>query len=333
MEDTASRSVVWSRQHKGAYAFVWSLLACFLVVVAYDCLAMSPERNQSKNILVRYSFSDRGLFDPLDPVKSAQYEQDILGAIAVILLQALLIAGLLWQRARRKSASGALEKAGGLLIHAQEEERASIARELHDDFSQRLALQCIELTQLEKNLPVWEVAERARALRILTETREMSADMRSLSHQLHSSRLELVGLVLALRGLCEETTKNHKITVLFTEPEFSCDLTKDVELCLFRVAQEALANATRHSGASSAQIELGFDTNSVSLRISDAGKGFDPTLKTAGRGIGLISMRERLRLLDGELSVRSDLMRGTEILAQIPLPASANEAWGKIHVA
>jgi signal transduction histidine kinase len=250
----------------------------------------------------------------------------ILVGVAVIILQALLITGLLWQRAQRKSATGALEKLGGLLIHAQEEERASISRELHDDFSQRLALQCIELTQLEKNLPASEVEERARATKMLREMREVSADMRSLSHQLHSSRLELVGLVCALHGLSAEVTKNCRITVRFTEPEFPPNLTKDAELCLFRVAQEAIGNVINHSQASSAYIELGSDVSGVSLLISDAGRGFDPDLKAAGAGIGLMSMRERLRLLGGSLSVRSELSRGTEVLARIPLAASAKKA-------
>jgi len=165
-------------------------------------------------------------------------------------------------------------------------------------------------------------------MKVLTGTREISADMRSLSHQLHSSRLELVGLVSALSGLCQETARSSKIIVRFTGPEFPPSLTKDVELCLFRVAQEALANVVKHSQASSAQVELVCDASGVSLRVSDAGKGFEPHLKVADAGIGLISMRERLRLLGGSLSVRSEPARGTEILAQIPLSASPDQERG-----
>ena len=267
------------------------------------------------------------------PTVWERYERYILAGIAVIILQALLIAGLLWQRARRRAAMRALEKLGGLLIRAQEEERASIARELHDDFSQRLAVQCIELTQLEKSLPESEVEERAMTLKVLAETKEMSADMRSLSHQLHSSRLELVGLVPALSGLCDEITKNCKIAVHFTEPESLPNLTKDVELCLFRVAQEALANIVKHSQASTAHVELDANANRVSLRISDAGKGFDPDLKSTSQGIGLVGMRERLRLVDGRLSVRSELMRGTDVLAEIPLSPFASETRAKTQAA
>ena len=181
-----------------------------------------------------------------------QYKKYIIAGLALIALQAVLIAGLLWQRARKKAATADLRRLGGHLIHAQEEERARIARELHDDFSQRLAVQSIELTQLEKSLPVSQAEDRARTLQLLKETKEMSADMRSLSHQLHSSRLDLVGLVPALSGLCEEITNKYKIGIYFAEHGFPRKLTKDVELCLFRVAQEGLSNVVKHSGASGA---------------------------------------------------------------------------------
>jgi signal transduction histidine kinase len=267
------------------------------------------------------------------PTVWGRYLKYILGGVAVIILQTLLIVGLLLQRARRRSATEDLKKVGGLLIHAQDEERAAIARELHDDFSQRLALQCIELTQLEKRLPESEVEERGMALKVLKESKEMAADMRSLSHQLHSSRLELVGLASALRGLCDDVTKNGKLTVHFAEPGFFPDLTKDLELCLFRIAQEALANVVAHSQSSSAHVELCANEHDVSLRISDEGRGFDPDLKSAASGIGLISMRERLRLVGGRLSVRSELMQGTEVLAEIPLSASARETGGTTQAA
>ena len=256
------------------------------------------------------------------------YQKHILLGVAVIIFQTLLIAALLLQRARRKSATKDIVKLGEVLIHAQDEERAKIARELHDDFSQRLAIQCFELAQLEKNLPASEVEERSRALGMLRESREMAADMRSLSHQLHSSRLELVGLVPALRGVCEDIARHYKFNVDFTEPEFLPDISKELELCLFRITQEALANVVKHSQATSAHVELGANANGLRLRISDTGNGYDTDLKSATGGIGLIAMRERLRLVGGRLSVRSKRMLGTEILAEIPLPTSKKWAGG-----
>jgi signal transduction histidine kinase/ABC-type uncharacterized transport system substrate-binding protein len=254
-----------------------------------------------------------------------QYQRYILAGVVLIFVQGLLIASLIWQRARRRSTTQALQQLGGRLIHAQEEERARIARELHDDFSQRLAVQCIELVQLGKILPASEVEARAEALKILKGTKEISADMRALSHELHCSRLELVGLEPALSGLCEEISKQCNIEVRFTEPECSLNLPKSVALCLFRIAQEALGNVVKHSHASSAQVELSADGHGVRLRISDTGNGFNHDPKKPGEGIGLISMRERLRLVGGRLSVSSVSMQGAEIVAEIPLWIPATE--------
>jgi PAS domain S-box-containing protein len=226
----------------------------------------------------------------------------------------------------RKSSEESLQTLSGRLIRAHEEERSRIARELHDDFSQRLALLGIGLGQLWKMLPESEAEERAKILEMLKGTKEMSLDMHSLSHQLHSSKLELVGLVPALNGVCKEISEKYKLAVHFTVCDFPLHAPKDVELCLFRVAQEALGNVVKHSQAKSAQVELGSNANGVSLRITDAGRGFDPDLGNPDAGIGLVGMRERLRLVGGRLSVNSELMHGTEILAEVPLAASADEA-------
>ncbi len=226
----------------------------------------------------------------------------------------------------RKSSEESLHALGGRLIRAQEEERARIARELHDDFSQRLALVGIALGQLWKKLPESEMEERASVLEILRQTKEMSSDMHSLSHRLHSSKLELVGLVPALIGLCREIGEKYKIGVHFTELGSLPNITKDVALCLFRVTQEALTNIVKHSQAKSADVKLGANAKGVSLRITDTGRGFDPDLKNPAAGIGLVGMRERLRLVGGSLSLKSELMQGTEIFAEVPLTVYANKA-------
>ena len=224
----------------------------------------------------------------------------------------------------RKLSEESLEELSGRLLTAQEEERTRIARELHDDFSQRLALQSIALTQLWKRLPATEVEERAKVRELLKRTQEMSSDMHSLSHQLHSSKLEHVGLVPALNGLCEEMTSKYRIQVEFTDREVSSEIPKDIALCLFRIVQEALGNVVKHSHAQHAQVELAGTKNEVRLRIVDAGVGFNPGQRSADAGIGLVSMRERLRLVGGRLSVQSAPMRGTEIIAEVPLAASGN---------
>jgi PAS domain S-box-containing protein len=224
----------------------------------------------------------------------------------------------------RRSSAESLQALTGRLIHAQEEERARIARELHDDFSQRLALQCIDLDQLRRELSESDTKERARVVEMLKRAKEMSADLRSMSHQLHSSKLEFVGLSLAVNGLCKEISAKYEIDVHFRDNGIPLDIPKDVALCLFRVTQEALGNVVKHSGAKSARVELGSNEAGVSLRIVDEGRGFEIRGANSGGGIGLVGMTERLRLVAGRLSIRSELMRGTEILAEVPLSSSVN---------
>jgi PAS domain S-box-containing protein len=224
----------------------------------------------------------------------------------------------------RKTSEESLQSLSGRLIHAQEQERARIARELHDDFSQRLALLGISLGQLWKDLPESQVGQRTGVLEILKGTKEMSSDLHSLSHQLHSSKLELVGLVSALSGLCKEMGEKYKIDIHFTKSGALPKIAKDVELCLFRVTQEALNNVAKHSQSKGAQVELGANSMGVSLRVTDAGKGFEPDLSNPAAGIGLVGMRERLRLVGGRLSVKSEPLHGTEIIAEVPLGVFVN---------
>jgi len=224
----------------------------------------------------------------------------------------------------RKSTEASLEELSGRLINAQEQERTRIARELHDDFSQRLALQGIGLAQLWKKLPESEIEERAKVQELMKRTQEISSDMHSLSHQLHSSKLEHVGLAPALMGLCKEFTSKFKIQIEFTDRADSFEIPKDVALCLFRIAQEALSNVFKHSQAKEARVELSGAKNEIELRIVDGGLGFDSALSNGKAGLGLISMRERLRLVGGRLSVHSVPMHGTEVAAEVPLSLSTH---------
>ena len=233
----------------------------------------------------------------------------------------------------RKTSEESLHALTGRLISAQEEERARIARELHDDFSQRLALLGIGLGQLWKKLPPDEAEQRESVLEMLRETKEMSSDMHSLSHQLHSSKLEHVGLVPALHGLCREISEKYKIEVRFTGDEYPMDVPKDVALCLFRVTQEALGNVVRHSGAREAQVQFHWNTDGISLRISDQGRGFDPLTRNPAAGIGLIGMTERLRLVGGRLLVESEADCGTDILAEVPVALPVPEVKVKTYAA
>jgi PAS domain S-box-containing protein len=224
----------------------------------------------------------------------------------------------------RKSTEASLEELSGRLINAQEQERTRIARELHDDFSQRLALQGIGLAQLWKKLPESEIEERAKVQELMKRTQEISSDMHSLSHQLHSSKLEHVGLAPALMGLCKEFSSKFSIQIEFTDRVDSLEIPKDVALCLFRIAQEALSNVFKHSQAKEARVELSGAKNEIELRIVDGGLGFDSALSNGEAGLGLLSMRERLRLVGGRLSVHSVPMHGTEVVAEVPLSLSTH---------
>ena len=221
----------------------------------------------------------------------------------------------------RKSSEESLQALSGRLINAQEEERSRIARDLHDDFSQSLALQCIDLEQLLKKFAKSETDERTRLLKMLKRTKQMTTDIRALSHQLHSSKLEYGGLLPAVSSLCKEISEKYEIQVHFTERGLPQNIPKDVALCLFRVTQEALGNVVKHSQAKRAEVELGTNSNDVSLRITDDGTGFAPNDTSRGAGLGLVGMTERLRLVGGRLSVKSELMQGTTILAEVPMSA------------
>jgi PAS domain S-box-containing protein len=225
----------------------------------------------------------------------------------------------------RKLTADSLEELSGRLITAQEEERARIARELHDDFSQRLALLGIGLGRLWKKRPESEEQERILVRELWSQTKEISSDLHRLSHQLHSSKLEHVGLGPALIGLCEEISEKYGIQIEFKERDVPLEIAKDVALCLFRITQEALSNVVKHSQAQRAQVELCGASNKIRLQVADTGLGFDSARGSADKGIGLIGMRERLRLVGGSLSVESAPMQGTEILVEVPLSASANE--------
>jgi PAS domain S-box-containing protein len=233
----------------------------------------------------------------------------------------------------RKLNAESLEELSGRLIAAQEEERGRIARELHDDFSQRLALLGIGLSRLWKKRPESEEEERTVVRELWNRAQEISSDVHRLSHQLHSSKLEHVGLGPALMGLCEEISEKYGIQVEFTDRGVASEIPKDVALCLFRVTQEALNNVVKHSGTKQAQVELCKARDEIRLQIVDAGAGFDVARSHPDVGIGLIGMRERLRLVGGRLSVQSAPTRGTEILAEVPLSVSAHEPHARITTA
>jgi|HubBroStandDraft_2_1064218.scaffolds.fasta_scaffold18779_2 PAS domain S-box-containing protein len=207
------------------------------------------------------------------------------------------------------------------LIEAQEKERIRIARDLHDDFGQRLALLTIELELLQQNSPDLPAEVRSRMGELRRQTSEIATDIQSLSHELHSSRLEYVGIVAAMRGFCHEFGEQQKVEIDFRTHDFPTSLPPDISLCLFRVLQEALHNSAKHSGVRYFEVRLSGTSDEVHLSVSDSGVGFDREAAKEARGLGLISMEERLKLLNGTFSIESQHKCGTTIRAHVPLSA------------
>ena len=217
----------------------------------------------------------------------------------------------------RKRAEDALKDLGGRLITAQEEERSRIARELHDDLNQRMALLSIELEQIEQDV-AQPSSLRTRVHAVQMQAQEIAADIHRLSYKLHPSKLDHLGLAAAVTSLCEELSKAGKLKIDLTLKGFPANLPSDVTLSVFRVVQESLRNCVKHSGAQSAQVVLERNNVAIRLSVSDNGCGFDSRSASLRQGLGFISMKERVRFVGGEMNVYSQPERGTRIEVSVP---------------
>ena len=217
----------------------------------------------------------------------------------------------------RTRAGQALEDLAGRLIHAQEEERSRIGRELHDHISQSLGLLAIQLDQLGADPAV--MPTMARALGVLRQgASDVADDVHRLSHRLHSSTLDHLGLVPAVQKLVDEFSARHGVSIDFAHGPLPAPLPSDVALCLFRVTEESLANIAKHSQARSARVQVHGAADGIHLFVEDDGIGFDVTHRASKAALGFVSMQERLRLLRGTIRVDSARSRGTRIDAWIP---------------
>src|SRR5258706_7690047 len=218
----------------------------------------------------------------------------------------------------RKLAEDALATVGRRLIEAHEEERTWIARELHDDIAQRIALLAIELERWSQHLPESAVELHDHIHHARQRLSDVSKDIQALSDRLHSSKLEYLGIVAAANSYCKELSEQQKVRVEFSHLDIPRTLPMEISLCLFRVLQEALQNAVKHSGAQHFKVDLSRTPEEIRLSVSDAGVGFDWQAAMQGRGLGLISMRERLQLVKGDFSIKSEVGRGATIWARVP---------------
>jgi PAS domain S-box-containing protein len=220
---------------------------------------------------------------------------------------------------QRKQMEEALTEVTGKLIEAQEQERARIGRELHDDVCQRLALLAINLRRVDETS-----AQQADLLKELrTQLNEISMDIQGLSRDLHASSLEYLGIVAGIESWCFEFGKRHNILINF-KSDVRTPISPTIGISLFRITQEALNNALKHSRTDRIDVNLFERANEVHLVIQDAGRGFN--IDEVRGGLGLISMRERARLMKGTVNIESKQNGGTKIYVRVPIDVSEGEA-------
>jgi signal transduction histidine kinase len=261
-----------------------------------------------------------------------QYERYIIGTIVLMLAQSTLIAGLLVQRTKRRRVERELHGSqaklrmshdrirhlGRRLLVEQEAERAHIARELHDDINQQLAILSVDLDRLRSDPQ--QVHSPKRLSQALETVEGIATSVRELSHRLHPTKWQLIGLVAALDNLRRDLSPPH-LPIAFCHRNVPAEIDQNIALCVFRVAQEALGNAVKHSDASHIWVDLTGGPSSVGLTITDDGKGFDVN-GLPNAGLGLISMRERVESLGGVLEIHATPASGTRLRVTVPSQAS-----------
>jgi signal transduction histidine kinase len=264
-----------------------------------------------------------------EPGPWERYRWYIVGTVAVVALQAALIAGLLIQRQRRRRVEHALrvssrqnQDLAGRLITAQEEERTRIARDLHDDASQELVGLAMALSMLKARLSRAAAGDEVTGLLsdLQQRTVTLGESLRTLSHELHPGVLQHAGIVAALRTYGAEFERRHGIRTRVEAADEFRSLDPETALCLYRVVQEALTNAARHSGADDVLVKLEQTNGCLRLSVRDNGAGFDASRRT-GTGLGLQSIDERVQLRDGTATITSKPGKGTMVFVSIPVPA------------
>ncbi len=214
-----------------------------------------------------------------------------------------------------------LRRLSASLMNAQDAERRRVSRELHDDLSQKVARLQFEVERLEQKVPFTDVREaKERFLDISRQAAGLSNDLRRVAHQLHPATLEHLGLAFALRSYAEEFSRSTAIPVKFTSLFVPRKVPIELASGLYRIVQEALRNVGKHSSNAEVEIVLARAPEGLALFIRDNGDGFDIEEVRAKGGLGLISMQERVRLLDGRFSVETQPGKGVLIAVQCPLP-------------
>jgi len=276
----------------------------------------------SNSVIVVAFFSIWGAVHGRGPFAVSDPLQHVLSLQVFLLLAAAPFMVLAVVVEERKQTEEALRDLSGRLIHSQDEERNRLARELHDDFSQRLSMLAFDLERAEEATKHSLGDTHHKIHELWNEACEIGADLHSLSHQLHSSTLESLGLVPGISSFCNEFSEQQGIEVDFVQQNIPRSIPSDVALCLFRIVQEGLRNVKKHSGASRAQVRLTGTDKAIRLALSDNGAGFNFPTASAAVGLGIRSMQERLRMVRGVFEIQSRPMHGTQIAASVPLKPS-----------
>lgn len=225
---------------------------------------------------------------------------------------------------RRKQMEEELTGVSRKLIEAQERDRSRIARDLHDNIVQQLALVSIGLEQVQGELPDSVSEHRSHLKKLRDRIMDISTDVQMMSHELHSAKLSYLGIAVAMRGFCREFGEHHKVEIEFESRDLPRQLPHDISQCLFRVLQEALHNAAKHSGVKRFGVQLWGTPGDAHLTVSDLGSGFDTEAAMKGRGLGITSMQERVRLVHGTIEIESKPMHGTSIRVRVPFTSNAD---------
>jgi PAS domain S-box-containing protein len=234
----------------------------------------------------------------------------------------LRMIGMVADITERKLAEEAISGMSRRLIEAQEAERARIARDLHDNIGQRLALLSVSLDQTKLMNLASPENFTARLEELRKQVQDISSEVYSLSHELHSAKLRHMDMIHAMRGFCMELSEQQKVDINFGHRNIPESVPPEISICLFRVLQEALRNAVKHSKVRIFDVEARGTSGAIVLTVRDTGHGFDPEHARKGHGLGLTSMQERLNLVNGELSIHSQPNRGTSVQARVPFDRS-----------
>jgi signal transduction histidine kinase len=227
--------------------------------------------------------------------------------------------GVSFDITKRKLAEEALSGMNRRVIEAEERERDRIAKDLHENIGQRLTLLAIAIEQLMNGFPHQSVELFDPMDAVLRKTLAILTDVKASAHELYSPRLEYLGIAAVMKTFCEEFSERKHVEIDFSSQGFASPLLPDVSICLFRVLQEALHNGVMHSGVQKFRVQLWGESDEIHLRVSDSGVGFDLGEARGGRGLGLVRIEQRIKLVEGTSSIDSQPEKGTTVEVSVPM--------------